>query len=368
MADDAPPGAARATLHTKPARRNRLSRRSLVAAQLIHQNQQLEQEALRQAGAMMLPLEQAERELAAQLARYMGAPDPDERIDRRYLLAGLVAIAVAARRTADFAGVSDAMDRTLASARAAAAELSRRHFEDEMRRLSGIFDGPRAGAAGGATAPGLPPPMGPPPRTGPRTPIPPGSPPGPPGSPPRPPRRGRFDPLVIERYPRSRKRYGERTIEEIRGVLTRGHRKGETFEQMTRRTEGVITGRKPRVVVTERIPEVIVNRERRRAERIVRTESIEAYNQDHEKAIRDAAADDGEILKRWDASVDRRVCPTCRALDGQVVAVDAAFSNGLQRPPAHPNCRCAITPWKKHWPALEGMGPEDTGQPRQKLA
>ena len=41
----------------------------------------------------------------------------------------------------------------------------------------------------------------------------------------------------------------------------------------------------------------------------------------------------------WITARDERVCPTCRALNGTQYALGENF-----RPPAHPNCRCAIIP------------------------
>lgn len=42
---------------------------------------------------------------------------------------------------------------------------------------------------------------------------------------------------------------------------------------------------------------------------------------------------------RWLAARDERVCPVCAGLNGTLYSMDDWF-----RPPAHPNCRCTITP------------------------
>jgi len=54
--------------------------------------------------------------------------------------------------------------------------------------------------------------------------------------------------------------------------------------------------------------------------------------------------------KRWMTARDERVCPICAPLDGMIVDVDSnGFTTevgglGLSSPPAHPRCRCWLTP------------------------
>ena len=48
--------------------------------------------------------------------------------------------------------------------------------------------------------------------------------------------------------------------------------------------------------------------------------------------------------RRWNTNNDELVCPVCGPLAGKVVALDAPFDGGIGNPPAHPRCRCWITP------------------------
>jgi hypothetical protein len=46
------------------------------------------------------------------------------------------------------------------------------------------------------------------------------------------------------------------------------------------------------------------------------------------------------VLKRWDATNDRKVCPTCKSEDGEKVLLGATFSEGHSPGYAHNFCRC----------------------------
>lgn len=48
--------------------------------------------------------------------------------------------------------------------------------------------------------------------------------------------------------------------------------------------------------------------------------------------------------RRWNTNNDELVCPVCGPLAGQVVGLDEEFGDGIDGPPAHPRCRCWITP------------------------
>ena len=80
-----------------------------------------------------------------------------------------------------------------------------------------------------------------------------------------------------------------------------------------------------------------------RARNIARTELAEAYGEGQLQTIRDAAAELGaKIKKEWMASDDERTCSKCGGADGEVVDLNAEFSTGTQRNPAHPECRCGV--------------------------
>lgn len=76
---------------------------------------------------------------------------------------------------------------------------------------------------------------------------------------------------------------------------------------------------------------------RRRSEMIARTESATAATEGSILAYEESGVVAG---MEWLASADG--CPDCTALDGQRVKLGEDW-DGVQ-PPAHPDCRCAITP------------------------
>jgi len=72
---------------------------------------------------------------------------------------------------------------------------------------------------------------------------------------------------------------------------------------------------------------------------IARTELAEAYNEGQLAALKGT----GEtIKKRWATADDERLCLGCSELDGEERDLNAEFSNGKQRPTAHPSCRCSL--------------------------
>ncbi len=97
-------------------------------------------------------------------------------------------------------------------------------------------------------------------------------------------------------------------------------------------------------------------------DRVVTTETTDAYAQSFSDALDAATQTIPNLKRRWDARLDSKVCPTCAKLDGQVRAVDVMFdtddagtetlrratvaqraSGKFDAPPAHPNCKCFLT-------------------------
>jgi len=75
-----------------------------------------------------------------------------------------------------------------------------------------------------------------------------------------------------------------------------------------------------------------------RAKVIARTETCDAL----ESAFMDRAKDIGVTGKEW---IVTDPCPICEE-NGNVgvIPIDKPFPSGDMRPPAHPNCRCALAP------------------------
>ncbi len=78
-----------------------------------------------------------------------------------------------------------------------------------------------------------------------------------------------------------------------------------------------------------------------RADMIAQTETNTALSQ----AAMDKMHDMGIDGKEWITIGDERQCDICRGNeDAGVLAIDDMFPSGDAQPPAHPNCRCGISP------------------------
>lgn len=112
----------------------------------------------------------------------------------------------------------------------------------------------------------------------------------------------------------------------VRGEVVRGILAGESVSAVRRRVVG-------RGLTTKGTP---FRRAAERAETIVRTETVRAFN----LATVERWRYEREIVGyQWDAVLDYRTCDACAALHGQY------WPKGEERiPPDHPNCRCALLP------------------------
>ncbi|QEX10954.1 hypothetical protein F6X56_15125 [Rhodococcus erythropolis] len=84
----------------------------------------------------------------------------------------------------------------------------------------------------------------------------------------------------------------------------------------------------------ERIKTVVNNPVR--AEMIAQTESVNAY----QTGLKNFAVETGAKTKTWESL--EGACTACKPLDGEVVEIGEKFSNGSDRPAAHPRCRCGV--------------------------
>lgn len=153
-------------------------------------------------------------------------------------------------------------------------------------------------------------------------------------------------------------RYGEEVGGRIRRELMVGILRGESVDRMAARLlhgSGMIrqlSERGPKALA-EGAAEFVGVRTRAGAERIVRTELVNAYNEVQLDGVKAADRDDPGYLKRWDAAHDRRLCDGCRELDLQTVGLSETFRSTyygrVERSPAHSCCRCATVPWRRGW-------------------
>lgn len=145
--------------------------------------------------------------------------------------------------------------------------------------------------------------------------------------------------LVMDRFRKYSKKYTSDMESHIKKNLAIGVIKGETIDQLVKRL----------MRNTGDMGKGLMKLPKASADRIIRTELLNAYNEKHNDSIKVLAEVHDDIKKRWDASLDRRVCELCRSLEGQVVDPDGNFSGGINHPPAHPNCRCTVVTWSAFW-------------------
>lgn len=165
--------------------------------------------------------------------------------------------------------------------------------------------------------------------------------------------------VLMQRYPRSAARYAGNAGKWVQNQMAVGLVRNETVDQMTRRLlrGGDVTYERAEKNGPGGIGDAFGDRfywrNRSDAERVVRTELVNAYGEVQNQALEEANRDDYGWLKRWDASNDRRTCPWCSELDGNTVRPEEGFYGGFDHPPAHPFCRCCIVAWRQEWPAWD---------------
>lgn len=119
---------------------------------------------------------------------------------------------------------------------------------------------------------------------------------------------------------------------QVRGYLTKH---GETFAQTSAEvvTQGILEGRPTDAMVRDMRTRLGVVKSR--AETIVRTESLRAYNAASDTYYR---AQGIELVVHY-ATADDRACPFCAPRAGQI------YRLGEIKSPLHPRCRCYEAPW-----------------------
>lgn len=157
------------------------------------------------------------------------------------------------------------------------------------------------------------------------------------------------DKSLLDRFASSTKRWSLKSRDDIRHQLAVGTLRGENVSEMTRR----LTGRNiPGLSPEEGAPivgEELMRRYTSTAHRIVRTEVVNAYNEHAQDQIKQAHEYDSRIMKRWDSTIDGRTCPDCAELNGVSVEPSGEFPGGIDAPPLHPYCRCAVLVWREDW-------------------
>lgn len=78
-----------------------------------------------------------------------------------------------------------------------------------------------------------------------------------------------------------------------------------------------------------------------RASNIAITETTRAYALGNKEAWAQSKVTEGV---RWNTANDELVCPICGPLNQQTVEIGGMFPGNIDNPPAHPRCRCWLTP------------------------
>lgn len=120
---------------------------------------------------------------------------------------------------------------------------------------------------------------------------------------------------------------------EISATVAAGMEAGESMDQIARRLRDLFSGTLSAA----------------RATLIARTETIRASNAGALERYRGA----GVETKEWSADGEG-TCAQCQALHGVQMALDAPFPGGVEAPPLHPDCRCALLPVLPEYGALGG--------------
>ena len=158
--------------------------------------------------------------------------------------------------------------------------------------------------------------------------------------------------LLWPQFESSAERYAGSIGERTKLELAVSRAKSETMDELTNRLQ-------------KNLPDIFEG-ERWGAERLARTETMSAYSQTTEDAIRAAKEDDPDLKKRWCSAVgDFRRCAMCASLEGQTVDVDQPFhaewvtyskkrgmrrhSLTVEKSPAHSCCVCCETAWRESW-------------------
>lgn len=81
---------------------------------------------------------------------------------------------------------------------------------------------------------------------------------------------------------------------------------------------------------------------RSRTVTIAATETASSYNDGRASYLQRLPRQRVELLKAWDAVLDRRTCPVCSSADGAIVGFRENFPSG-EPGSVHPLCRCTET-------------------------
>jgi hypothetical protein len=176
----------------------------------------------------------------------------------------------------------------------------------------------------------------------------------------------RIKPSLLDKYRRSSRLYGPQAIAAIRDGLAGSIVRGESLDEAVDRISGA---------------HGLFERQRWRAERIVRTEMSYSYGVTNQVAMMDLRRAVPKMRKRLVATFDLNTGKDSKELNGQTVDVDQPFiwevkdSRGnktgkvvkYMQPPNRPNDRECVIPWIDDWggaASIRAPGPVTPTVPR----
>ena len=172
-------------------------------------------------------------------------------------------------------------------------------------------------------------------------------------------RMATYQQLAAHRFESSVRRYGTVMLNKFRQQIMTGLVAGETMDDITRRIRKQVPAGSPiwrewsRTYGTDRVRKPILGGAWYNAERIVRTELIDAYNTSNVISIKEtnalAAKYDLAVWGEWSAALESgRVCQYCRGYHGETRPPGESFGtymgDPVYKPTVHPHCMCVIYP------------------------
>jgi SPP1 gp7 family putative phage head morphogenesis protein len=145
--------------------------------------------------------------------------------------------------------------------------------------------------------------------------------------------------LVLEKFEASLNAYGSSLISDTRRRLALHLAMESNWSEMSEDLAG-------------KLRENMITGAHWKAERIVRTEMVDALNTGHQAAIEEAAEIISGHKRQWDSTLDERTSDGCRYLHGRVVGIHEPWhweGREVARPPAIPNCRARVLPFHEDW-------------------
>lgn len=170
------------------------------------------------------------------------------------------------------------------------------------------------------------------------------------------------EPTLMHRYHKLVGNYPMATLERVRNQLALSMIKGEGVDQSVNRI--VAKGG-------------VFDRERWRAERIVRSEGAYSYGVTGQRALGEVAPQVPGLMKKWVETMDARTGDDSKEMNGQTVAWNEPFiwmkrtaHGGVERvevmhSPNRPNDRSCVVPWRQDYHGAPAHpGPVEPRMPR----